>query len=309
MHRLTLLLAALLLFTACSPATPSSTAVAPDPAQDYPVVITTGAGEVTIATRPQRIVSLSASATETLFAIGAGDQVVATDSFSTHPAAAPTQDDLLAFAPNVEAIVTTYAPDLVILAFDPGDVVAAFGALGIPVIVHPTAGSFTDAYAQWEQLGAATGHLADAVALVNEVQDAINEAVASVDGAGEGITFYHELDATLYTVTSTTFVGEMYDRFGMTNIADPADPDGWGYPQLSPEYVIDTSPQAIFHTNCCGDSLSSMAARPGWGTIAAVRSGHVFELDDDIASRWGPRMADFAWAVAAALTSIGAGDA
>ncbi|RMH67259.1 MAG: ABC transporter substrate-binding protein, partial [Actinomyces sp.] len=122
------------------------------------------------------------------------------------------------------------------------------------------------------------------------------------------ITYYHELDDTLYTVTSGTFVGEIYALFGLENVADPADADGsaFGYPQLSAEYLVDADPDLIFlaDTKCCGQSAATVAARPGWDTLTAVREGHVVELDDDIASRWGPRVVDFARAVAAALDTL-----
>lgn len=292
-----------------SPATeaPDTTTTSTQPAEvddGFPVVIATAFGEVEIPTRPERIVSLSASATETLFAIGAGSQVVAADSFSYFPEEAPALENLLAFEPNVEAIATEFDPDLVILAFDPGTVVEAFAALGVPVLVQGAPTTFDDAYAQWEQLGAATGNLAEAVALVNHTQDVINEAAGSIGDAAADITFYHELDPTLYSVTSSTFLGAVYDRFGMTNIADDADPDGWGYPQLSPEYLVDTSPEVIFFTGCCGDTTETIAARPGWETITAVANGNVFEVDQDMASRWGPRIGDLAEAIAAALAAV-----
>ena len=95
----------------------------------------------------------------------------------------------------------------------------------------------------------------------------------------------------------------------MTNIADAADPDGWGYPQLSPEYLIDQGPELIFFTSCCVDDVESISARPGWATIEAVKNGHVFELDDDHASRWGPRIADLAAAISDALLAASLVDA
>lgn len=286
-----------------APATTSTTQPA-EVDDGFPVIVTTVLGEVEIPTRPERIVSLSASATETLFAIGAGPQVVAADSFSYFPEEAPALDDLLAFEPNVESIATEFDPDLVVLAFDPGTVVEAFAALGVPVLVQGAPTNFDEAYAQWEQLGAATGNLAEAVALVNQTQDAINEAVASVGDAAAEVTFYHELDPTMYSVTSSTFLGAVYDRFGMTNIADDADPDGWGYPQLSPEYLVDTSPEVIFFTGCCGDTVETISSRPGWETITAVANGDVFEVDQDMASRWGPRIGELAQAIAEALAAV-----
>ena len=89
------------------------------------------------------------------------------------------------------------------------------------------------------------------------------------------------------------------------NVADPADADGaaFGYPQLVEEVVIDADPDLVFlaDTVCCAQDATTVAARPGWGTLRAVVNGNVVELDDDIASRWGPRVVEFAAAIAGAL--------
>lgn len=290
-------------------AAPTTTEAPPAPstteASGFPVTIESGGMTLELAAAPQRIVTLSPAANEIVFAIGAGDLVVAADSLATFPAESPADPDLLAFQPNVESIVATYEPDLVVMMFDPGDIVAGFEALGVPVLLQFAPATLEDAYGQWEDIGAATGRAAEAVALINQVQDRINAAVASVDGAGEGLTFYHELDSTLYSVTSTTFIGEMYARFGLENVADEGDVDGFGYPQLSGEYLIDRAPDMIFVTDCCGTTEASFAERPGWSTIPAVANGSIHVVNDDLASRWGPRIAEFAEAIAAAITSTG----
>jgi hypothetical protein len=109
----------------------------------------------------------------------------------------------------------------------------------------------------------------------------------------EPLTYYHELGSdgggSFYSVTSSTFIGEVFGAFGLENIADPADDDGFGYPVLSVEFIIEADPDLIFYTNCCGDTPETIAARPGWDSIAAVETGAMYELDDDLASRWGPR--------------------
>ncbi|NND84032.1 MAG: ABC transporter substrate-binding protein [Acidimicrobiia bacterium] len=300
--RLLVILAMLLV--ACTAGTPAATEAPPPPsteASGFPVTIESGGRTLELVEAPQRIVTLSPAANETIFALGAGAQVVAADSLATFPAESPSNPDLLAYQPNVEAIVGTYEPDLVVMTFDPGDVVAGFEALGVPVLVQFAPATLDEAYQQWEQLGAATGHLAEAVALINQVQDRIGNAVASAGDAGEGMAFYHELDSTFFSVTSTTFVGAMYDRFGLVNVADAADADGYGYPQLSAEYLIDQAPDMIFVTDCCGTLAGSFAERPGWDTIPAVANGAIHVVSDDLASRWGPRIAEFAEAIAVAI--------
>ena len=254
----------------------------------------------------QRIVSISPTATEMVFAIGAGDRVVAVDQFSYYPAEAPVTD-LDGWNPNVEAIAS-YDPDLVLMQAS-GDVAASLGALGIDVWAHDAPFAFEDVYLQIEQLGAVTGQDDEAAALVADMRVQIAELVAAAPDAS-GLSYYHELDNTLYTVTSSTFIGQVYGLFGLTNVADPADADGsaWGYPQLSDEYLVDADPDIIFlaDTLCCGQDAQTVGVRPGWDQLTAVQTGRIVELNDDIVSRWGPRLVDFIAAISGVLVSIGA---
>jgi cobalamin transport system substrate-binding protein len=132
----------------------------------------------------------------------------------------------------------------------------------------------------------------------------IEDAVASADPVA-GQTFYYELDDTYYSVTSKTFIGQLFSMLGLVNIADEAERASSGYPQLSSEYIVDADPELIFlaDTKCCGQDASTVADRPGWGDLAAVRDGNVVELDDDVASRWGPRLVDLVQTIADAAAS------
>ena len=245
----------------------------------------------------QRIVSMSPTATEMLFAIGAGKQVAAVDSNSNYPPQAP-KTDLSAYEPNLEAIAG-YKPDLVVYSDDPGELKAGLDKLAIPAMQQPAAKTLDDTYAQLDQLGQATGHQAEAGQLAATMRAEIAKLAAAKPE--RPLTYYHELDKNLYTATSKTFIGQLYGQLGMKNIADAADKDGSGYPQLSAEYVIKADPDLIFlaDTKCCGQTARTVAARQGWDRLRAVRSGAVVELDDDVASRWGPRVVDFLKTVAA----------
>ena len=257
------------------------------------------------ADAPERIVSLSPTATEMLFAIDAGDQVVAVDDQSNYPAEAP-RTDLSGFEPNVEAIVGK-DPDLVVLSEDTGDVVSGLDAADVKTLLLPAATTLDDSYHQLEQLGDATGHADQADDVVQGMKDDIKEITSSLpEPEGPKPTYYHELDQTLFTATSSTFIGQVYDLVGLENIADPADSDGSGYPQLSAEYVVDKNPDLIFlaDTKCCAQTEETVAARPGWGSLDAVTSDHVVELDDDIASRWGPRVVDLLRTVADEVAQV-----
>ena len=251
---------------------------------------------------PKRIVSLSPTATEMLFAIGAGGQVVAVDSNSNYPASAP-KTDLSAYQPNVEAIAG-YKPDLVVYSDDPGELAAGLAKLGIPAMKEPAAKSLDDTYAQLDQLGKATGHVAEAGQLATTMRAEIEKIAA--ERPERPLTYYHELDKNLYSATSKTFIGQLYAQLGMENIADAADKEATGYPQLSAEYVVKADPDLIFlaDTKCCGQSAATVAARDGWDQLTAVKTGGVVELDDDIASRWGPRVVDFLKTVAAKVQTL-----
>lgn len=254
----------------------------------------------------QRIVSISPTGTEFLFAIGAGDRVVAVDQFSYYPPEAPVTD-LDGWNPNIEAIAS-YEPDLVVLQTN-GDVIAGLEALGIAVLAHDAPFAFDEVYGQIAQFGEVTGHADEAAQLISDMQSRITELIEAAPDA-EGLSYFHELDNTLYTVTSGTFIGQVYGLFGLTNIADPADSDGsaYGYPQLSDEFIVDADPDVIFlaDTLCCAQDAETVASRPGWDHLSAVQNDRVVELDDDIVSRWGPRLVDFIAAISDVLTSIGA---
>jgi cobalamin transport system substrate-binding protein len=255
---------------------------------------------------PQRIVSLSPTATEDLFAIGAGRQVVAVDNQSDYPSSAP-RTKLSGYTPNAEAIAG-YKPDLVVVSFDGNHVVEALAKLHIPVLTEPTATSLAQAYAQLRALGRATGHTVGAARVVARMRAQIASIVKSVPRPNPPLRVYHELEPDLYAATSKTFVGQVYRLLGLRNIADAADKTGSGYPQLSAEYLVASDPQLIVlaDTKCCAQTPARVDRRAGWSTISAVRNGGVIGVDDDIASRWGPRVVDFMRVVAAAVRTVAA---
>ena len=279
---------------------------APDPVADEEPAPEEASTDASGASAAQRIVSISPTATEMVFAIGAGDQVVAVDRFSYYPQEAPVTD-LDGWNPNLEAIAS-YGPDLVLMHTS-AEVGAGLESLGIDVWAHDAPLALDDVYVQIESLGEATGQVDEAAALVAGMRTRIGDLIAAAPD-GSGLSYYHELDNTLYTVTSSTFIGQVYGLFGLTNVADPADADGsaWGYPQLSDEYLVDADPEIIFlaDTLCCGQDAQTVAARPGWDQLTAVQAGRIVELNDDIVSRWGPRLVDFIAAISGVLVSIGA---
>ena len=295
---------ALFLVVAALPLFGASTALGAATATPFPVTITAGNGKVTFTKAPTRIISLSPTATETLFAIGAGKQVVAVDDQSDFPKTAP-KTSLSGFTPNVEAIVA-YKPDLVIASYDPKGLVGALGQLGIRVILHDAAKTLPGAYQQIRQLGLVTGQSAGAARTIGLMKSRIARIVARTKARATGLSVYHELSPDFYSAASSSFVGRAYALFGLKNIADAADGSGSGYPQLSGEYIVAASPDVIVLADsvCCGQKPSTVAARPGWGTVKAVRSGSIVLIDDSVASRWGPRLVNLFRALELAIARL-----
>jgi iron complex transport system substrate-binding protein len=272
--------------------------------KQFPVTITTPSGKVTITKKPRRIVSLSPTATETLFAIGAGRQVVAVDNQSDYPKNAP-KTTLSGFTPNVEAIAS-YRPDLVVISFDTKGLARSLRRLKIKVVHHDGAKTLKGAFLQIRQLGLVTGNAATATKLVKEMRTKIDRIVDVAKDRARGLAVYHELSPDLYSATSNTFIGKAYALLGLENIADEADSAGTGYPQLSAEYVVAADPDVIVLADvvCCGQKPSTVGARPGWDRISAVRTGSIVRMDDSIASRWGPRLVNFFRAMSSALARL-----
>jgi iron complex transport system substrate-binding protein len=294
-------LGALVLALAVSLATAASAAAA-----NFPVTLSSQAGKLTLAEKPVRIVSLSPTATEDLFAIGAGPQVIAVDDQSNHPARAP-RTELSGFTPNVEAIAG-YRPDLVVASLDAKGLVAALRKLQIPVLLQPAASTLADTYAQIRQLGRATGRTAAADALVAKLQRQVAAIRSSLPRTPARLTVYHEVSPDYYSATSRTFIGRVYSMLGLRNVADAADKTGSGYPKLSAEYIVGADPDLIVlaDTLCCGQTAAKVKARAGWSGIAAVSNGGVIGVSDDVASRWGPRIVDFMRTVAAGIRTVAA---
>ena len=255
---------------------------------------------------PKRIISLSPSATEILYAIGSGKQVIAVDDLSNYPSEAP-MTKLSAFNPNVEALLN-YKPDLIILNADATkalEVKAALEKLKIKVFLESAPKTLREAYLEITALGRATGKISGAQSVVSDMKKKISTAIKA-GRTSKKISFFHELDNTLYTATSDTFIGKVYKDFNLINIADPAaTADSAGYPQLQSEYVIKANPKIVFLADAqYGESLETLNKRPGWSGITAVKNKNVVALPEDIPSRWGPRLVDFYQFIADTIVKV-----
>jgi iron complex transport system substrate-binding protein len=284
---------------AAEPTPAGSSSPTTNAADAFPVTLDTPTGDPTIDKRPSRIVSISPSATETLFAIGAGEQVVAVDKFSTYPKGTPVTD-LSGYEPNVEAIAG-YQPDLVVAANDANDLVAALTKVGIPVLLSPAPKSIEDGYDNVAALGLATGHVDETAAVVKTLRAEIAAALEKAPKAG--LRIYHELDESLYAASSSSYIGAVYSAMGAQNVADEADSAKSGYPQLTEEAVIAADPQLIVITDQVSYTAADLAERPGWQDVSAVKNDRIVTVDADIASRWGPRLPQLIDSLAKAMES------
>jgi len=195
----------------------------------------------------------------------------------------------------VEAIAK-YHPDLVIAEENADGLVSGLTKLGVPVLIEPSAAELSDAYDQIDQIGEATGYTAQAKATVASMKSQIAADVARAGSGHKNLTYYWEVEANpYYSATSQTFIGQIVGLFGLKNIADAANKaaDG-GYPELSEEYIVAARPQIIFladnYAEDGGQTVAIVAKRPGWDVIPAVKDNEIIPLNDDIASRWGPRL-------------------
>ena len=283
-----------------SDAAPVSTAL-----PDFPASLEGAGFSIYLEEAPEAIVSLSPTATEILFAIGAGGQVAAVDRHSNFPPEAPTTD-LDGLNAEAEAIAA-HQPDLAIISYDPGGLREALEEMGIPVIIQGPAPSIDQAYDQMLQLGIATGHETEAVALSDRMREEIDALGERLRTPGEDRTYYYELDEGLFSVTSQTVQGEAVSIFGLVNIADPLLAAEGYYPQLTAEYIVEQDPDVIFFScgDDCGTAAQTIAARDGWGSISAVRNGRIIGLDSELADRWGPRMVDLVRLVGESLPPPG----
>jgi iron complex transport system substrate-binding protein len=280
-----------------APASSSSIAAA------FPVTVRAANGPVTVPARPTAIVSLSPTATEMLYAMGAGDQVKAVDKYSNYPAGTP-QTNMSALQINVESLVGL-RPDLVVLPNPDDKLAGRLKTLSIPLLVESAATKIDDVYSEIAALGTATGHVQQATAESASIRSGLQAVAASVPRQSPAPTYFYELSPDYYSVTSDTLVGQVLGLIGLHSIADSAKgaATSGGYPQLSSEFVVKANPDYIFlaDTICCHQNAAKVAKRPGWSDMSAVKNHHVVELSDDVASRWGPRIVDLLKAVADAV--------
>jgi len=294
------------LLAACAPqvtATPApvatevaATEVPTDAAVAGTLTFTDGLGrEITLDGPAQRILSLAPSNTEILFAIGAGDQVIGRDALSDYPEEAKSVTDIGSTfdALNTEQIVSLN-PDLVLMAeINNPEQAKQLEDLGLTVYYLKNPSTLEELYGNLEIVAQLTGHEQETASLIESLKArvaAVDEKIAPISSR---FSVFYELDATdpakPYTAGKGTFITQLIDRAGGYNIAADLD----GYPQMSLEQVVAADPAFIILGDArYGVSPESIAQRPGWENLTAVKNGNVLAFNDDLVSRPGPRLVD-----------------
>ena len=240
---------------------------------------------------PKRIISLSPSITEILFEIGSGNQVIAVDNFSNYPNETPISD-ISAYDPNVEAI-SLLNPDLVILSYNIKNLKTALKKIGIETIYLPAPLNFEDILDQIDYLGLQTGNEDKAKKLISKMKNRM-KTLQKLRENETATKIYHEIDPNYYSPSKFSFIGDIYQKLNYKNVANKADITNLGYPKLSPELIISENPDLIILPGKDNKYVENVKSRPGWNYIKAVKKNNFLLTNNDIASRWGPRILNFA---------------
>ncbi len=254
------------------------------------LVILASAHEIN-GSSPKRIISLSPSITEILFEIGSGNQVIAVDNLSNYPNEAPISD-ISAYDPNVEAI-SLLNPDLVILSYNIKNLKNALKKIGIETIYLPAPLNFEDILEQIDYLGLQTGNEDKAKKLISKMKNRM-KTLQKLRENEKATKIYHEIDPNYYSPSKFSFIGDIYQKLNFKNVANKADISNLGYPKLSPELIISENPDLIVLPGKDNKYVEKVKLRPGWDYIEAVKKNNFLLTNNDIASRWGPRILNFA---------------
>lgn len=262
-----------------------------------PLELTDGLGRiVTLAAIPQRIVSLAPSATEILFAVGAGEQVIGRDSFSNYPEEAVNLADIGGSMGSYSyETITSLNPDLVIAAeINTPEQVKALEDLGLSVyyIANPT--SLEELYLILETAGTLTGNEQTASDLVDSLKARVEAVVEKTSYLAYKPVVFYELDgsepAKPWTAGPGTFIDLLIDLAGGSNVGHVLS-GAWA--QISAEELLVQNPEIILLGDAAyGMTAEQVAARAGWENLRAVQEGKIYAFNDDLVSRPGPRLVD-----------------
>jgi len=270
----------------------------------YPMSITDDAGRtVIIDQKPQRIVSLSPSHTEILFALGLGDRVVGVTTYCDYPEEALSKPKIGGFStPSVEKIIEA-KPDLVLAGDMHQQVVTALEAVNIKVLVFSPS-SMQEIFSTISSIGKAAGEEEAANTLVTSLQQRVTDITAKVAQAQtpKPRVFYEVWHEPLMCASDKTLIGELINLSGGENIIHSSNEL---YPMINEEIILEKNPDIMMHSYGHGDNKNptpeQILNRPGWQHLNFVQNKKVFALDANLANRYGPRSVDALELIAQAI--------
>jgi iron complex transport system substrate-binding protein len=261
----------------------------------FPQTMTDVVGnEITLEEAPKTIVSMIPSNTEILFALGLNDEIVGVNDYDNYPAEALEKEKIGGQEFNVEKIVAMN-PDIV-FAHESMIGVGEAGLqqirdAGVKVFVVKNAADFNQTYTTIEEIGRATGKLPEAQQIIEDMKvkvEEVKEKVASVET--KKTVFVENSDVPdIYTAGNGTFMQEMFDMLNVENIA--ADQEGWF--KIEPEEIVSRNPDVIIISySYVDDIINKVKARDGFDSVTAVKNDAVVQVDENLVSRTGPRLAE-----------------
>jgi iron complex transport system substrate-binding protein len=294
-----LLLALVLVCAACgggasTPASPGSRAVSEAPSASFPVTITDDDGvSVTLGAAPRRLITFAPSATEIVYALGLGHELVGVSGkYDDYPPAAKQVQEVggagdFGVDPNIETVVSL-EPDL-LLTIEGGDAwKSRLRELGVPVFTIDATG-LDDLLHDIDTVGRLTGAVEAAAALTARMAAEDHRIEEAVAGEARVSCFFEVYYPPLTTVGPGTFISDLLDRAGCDSTSASATSD---YPQWSVDDLVRDSPDVYLVSSESGVSPGAVEKRPGFDAIDAVASGTVVLIDSDLVSRPGPRIVD-----------------
>lgn len=268
----------------------------PPEAESTAIVVTDMTGRsITLDAPAEKIVALTASDCEILYAIGAGDTLVGRGEYCDYPGEVADVPSVQSGAnTNIEQIIAL-GPQVVLMSTmaQTDEQIASLEASGIKVVVSD-AKNIAGVYTAINLIGAVTGRNSEATAVVENMKATFADISSKATGNGEQ-TIYFEvspLEYGLWTAGTGTFMDELADMLGLTNIF--ADVDSWG--EISQEQVIERDPDFIVtNTMYFGEGptpVEEIMGRDGWQDMKAIKNGMVLNADTNEITRPGPRLAD-----------------
>lgn len=239
----------------------------------------------------ERIISVSPTPTEMLFAIGAGSHVVGVDDYSDYPAEAANLTKVGSYSLNLEVIISL-DPDLIVCSdLVPRSQLDQLATQhGIPYFIFATR-TMEDVYKDIRLAGGLTAHTTEADALVTELQTRVNAVTNKTLAAGVSQPRVYIEYYPLWTYGPGSFGDDLIRLAGGKNIASNASSE---YPELTSEFIIAQDPDVIVFTigPMTTTTGAEIASRSGWNAISAVENDEIYSLDDNLLSRYGPRIVD-----------------